>query len=53
MKKHVNGSKQISHQSHLSEATMQVARNNLKELESQSKRAFFIRADMDRKLSSL
>lgn len=38
---------------HFSPAIMEVAKNNLKEFESQSEKAFLIRADMDRKLSSL
>lgn len=36
-----------------SHAIMDVAKNNLKEFESQSDEAFLIRADMERKLSSL
>ena len=38
---------------HFSRAIMEVAKSNLKEFESQSDEAFLIRADMDRKLSSL
>lgn len=36
-----------------SEAVMKVAKDNLKEFESRSDEAFLVRADMERKLSSL
>lgn len=36
-----------------SEAIMQVAKNNLKEFESRSDEDFLLRAEMERKLSSL
>ena len=38
---------------HLSKATMDIAKTNLKQFESQADEAFLVRADMDRKLSSL
>ncbi len=38
---------------HFSKAVLDVAKKNLKEFESQSDEAFLVRADMDRKLSSL
>lgn len=38
---------------HFSKAVLDVAKKNLKEFESQSEEAFLVRADMDRKLSSL
>ena len=38
---------------HLSPAIMKVAKSNLKEFETKSDEAFLVRADMDRKLSSL
>ena len=49
--------KQQNSQNHerprFSRAVMEVAKSNLKEFESHSDEAFLIRADMDRKLSSL
>lgn len=38
---------------HFSKATLSVAKANLKEFESKTDEAFLVRADMDRKLSSL
>lgn len=38
---------------HFSKAMLTIAKTNLKEFESQTDEAFLIRADMDRKLSSL
>lgn len=38
---------------HFSKAVLDVAKKNLKEFESQADEAFLVRADMDRKLSSL
>ncbi len=38
---------------HISKATLSVAKANLKEFESKSNEAFLLRAEMDRKLSSL
>lgn len=38
---------------HFSHATIEVAKRNLEEFKSQSDEGFLIRADMDRKLSSL
>jgi hypothetical protein len=38
---------------HISPAMRQVVKNNLKELEQQSDKEFLIRAEMERKLSSL
>lgn len=38
---------------HLSPAMKEVVKNNLKNLESQSDEEFLLRAEMDRKLSSL
>ncbi|HAT1820087.1 TPA: hypothetical protein I8Z14_000570 [Legionella pneumophila] len=37
----------------ISKATMNVAKANLKEFESKTDEAFLVRAEMDRKLSSL
>ena len=39
--------------SHFSQATMEVAKRDLKEFESKTEEAFLIRAEMDRKLNSL
>ena len=38
---------------HFSKAMLTIAKTNLKEFESQTDEAFLIRADMERKLSSL
>lgn len=38
---------------HISKATLNVAKANLREFESKADEAFLVRADMDRKLSSL
>ena len=38
---------------HFSKAMLTIAKTNLKEFESQTDEAFLVRADMERKLSSL
>ena len=54
LKKETARSSKKSHQRpHLSKAVLSIAKTNLKEFESQTDEAFLIRADMDRKLSSL
>ena len=46
-------SKQHHDRPHISKATMSVAKANLKEFESKTDEAFLVRAEIDRKLSSL
>lgn len=46
-------SKQHHEKPHISKATMSVAKANLKEFESKTDEAFLVRAEIDRKLSSL
>jgi len=46
-------SRSKNERSHFSPAIMKIAENNLKKLEAQSDEGFLVRADMDRKLSSL
>lgn len=48
-----NETKQHHEKPHISKATLSVAKANLKEFESKSNEAFLLRAEMDRKLSSL
>ncbi len=46
-------SEKSEHRPHFSKAVMAAAKTNLKEFASQADEAFLVRADMDRKLSSL
>ncbi len=46
-------SKKATTRPHFSKAILSIAKTNLKEFESQADEGFLIRADMDRKLSSL
>ena len=52
-KETTSASKKMSQRPHFSKALLSIAKTNLKEFESQADEGFLIRADMDRKLSSL
>ena len=52
-KETTSASKKTHQRPHFSKALLSIAKTNLKEFESQADEGFLIRADMDRKLSSL
>ena len=52
-KETTSASKKAPQRPHFSKALLSIAKTNLKEFESQTDEGFLIRADMDRKLSSL